>query len=496
MNDAMLLAQARLRQQPDDALAWAEYGELLSQSGQLLRALNALQQAVALNPDSVFLVRSLANQWSQQGQTAEAEHLLRVFVDRVHSLSAHSDLIRLMPRLPGCDVPKLLAEDARWQLLATERLAVPPVGGERAAGRIRVAYFSSDLTAMGFGRFLIANLTYQDRAVFELTVLHDGIASDDVTRRLQSLADHWVETGQLSDDGFASVLQEHCFDMLVDLDGHGGQRGAVFAQKGRMLVLSWLGMPAFASANLLIGDANVYPAELAKFYKARHAMLPFGSHCWIPPENAPSFSSLPLNAGKGPVLGCMGCVSSLHDGLIGVWKGILEKLPSARLRLLDPVLVDPGVQAQIQQRLADAGIAPERLELIGLAPETDRLAEFQHIDVMLDTFPFSQRASCCEALWMGVPVITLRGSLPWQNVATSLVCAAGFPDLSVQEEAQFVQKVVDVACDTFQRQVWRWTMRTLMMHSPLCAGVLFVSHFQLQLQQYWQHYQSLPTLGD
>lgn len=496
MMDRMMSIQADLRQKPDDALAWAEYGALLGEQNERIRGLNALRQAVALDPNNADLVMLYANALSHIGRADEAMYQLQTFQEASFSAVVQNQLLRTSLALPDVVLNTLAEKSAEWHQqaaymsLGLENAVVPALGD----GRIRLAYFSSNLTEAAAGRFLIANLTHQDRGAFELTVLHDGLTHDSITEQLRSLADHWVETAAGTDEEFVAALQARHIQVIVDLDGHGGKRGHLFLKRGPMLVLSWLGGAAFFDANLIMGDGRLYKPENDSLYSGKLVRLPFADACWTPPDNAPSFPVLPSNAGNGVVFGSVNSVSALNDNLLRCWAAILQRMPVVHLLMVDPLLRDEGVAANTKQRLIKAGIPESCIRLQAAMTTDERLAQFQHIDVLLDTFPFSQRTATCESLWMGVPVVTLRGDRPWQNIGTSIVAAAGFPDLSAVDEASYVEQALSVVCNTFQRQIWRWTMRNLVKHSPLCAGILFVNHFQLQIQQYWQFHQpSLPS---
>lgn len=498
MMDRMMSIQADLRQKPDDALAWAEYGALLRDQGEGMRGLNALQQAVALDPGHADFRMAYAQALCSLGRSADAIEQLRLFLAKTPSLAIQNQLIQLLGYLPETDTKTLAEASAQWR----QQSSLADIGLEDAFemapgdGRIRLAYFSSNLSETGVGRFLVANLTHQDRGAFELTVLHDGVSHDGVTAQLRALADHWVETAASSDEAFLAEIKARHIQVMVDLDGHGGKRGPLFLKKGKILVLAWLGAPAFFDANLLMGDARIYKPPQDAHYTGKLLRLPFGDACWAPPDSAPSFPVLPSNAGEGVVFGSVNSVSALNDRVLHCWAAILQRMPVVRLLIVDAAFSDQGVADDIQNRLVSAGIPPEQIRLQAAITSDERLAHFKDIDVLLDTFPVSQRAATCESLWMGVPVVTLQGERPWQNSASAVLAAAGFSDWSADDEAAYIQKAISVVCDTFQRQIWRWTMRNLVKHSPLCAGTLFVSHFQLRIQQYWQFHQPSASAPD
>lgn len=304
----------------------------------------------------------------------------------------------------------------------TPRVALPP----RASGRpLRVGYLSADLCRHPVGWLGARALLHHDPDRVEPLVYATGGRDDDLAREFRAGLPRWRDCGTLSDDAIAAQVAADGVDVLVDLAGHtAGGRPGVLARQPAPVIVSWLGHVAttgLPTVKAVLMDEWHAPPGSETLFSERIIRLPGGRFAYTPPPEAP-----PPGRRAGPVtFGCFQALAKLNAEVAGLWAAVLAAVPGSRLLFKRRGLRDPWLRGRITALFAAAGVDPARLDL---EPETDHaslLADYGRIDVALDPFPFCGGASTAEALWMGVPVVTLPGRAPASRQSLAMLAATG-----------------------------------------------------------------------
>ena len=358
---------------------------------------------------------------------------------------------------------------------------------ERALARsLRVGWVSADFYAHPIGYFLASFWPHLRQEGIENFCYDNGRQHDAWTDRLKQGAARWVSIAGASTETVCDAVAQDGLDVLIDLSGHTqGHRLDVFARRACAVQASFLGyfsttlVPAM---DYLITDAvHVLPHE-QKVCSEQVVYLPGSRFCYAPPTDAPEPSSPPVLRNGYVTWGAFADLAKISDGCVALWARVLLAMPDSRLQLRWKGLVDSGVRDTLRERFARHGLAPGRIELYGATRHSDMLAAYGEVDVALDTWPFSGATTTCEALWMGVPVVTLVSDRPAGRQSASILQTLGEPDWIAETQEAFVQRACACASNAAGLVKARKGLRQKMASTTLGDGRLFAQGFAQTLR--------------
>lgn len=343
--------------------------------------------------------------------------------------------------------------------------------------RLRVGYISPDFYSHSVAYFIHAALRHHDSAHVHVTCYSDVAIEDDKTRLFRSFVPRWRSIYGLEDEEVAQIIHEDGIDVLVELTGHtGSNRLPMLARKPAPVIVTWIGYPhttGLRSVDYRISDAIADPPEEPGSTVEEIVRLPECFLCYTPAENAPPVRLRPAMENYGcATFGCFNNLAKVSPLTVRLWCGVLREVPGSRLFAKSKALGCPDVQGRLRRAFAAQGIEGERLDFSGLQPHTgSHLLMYGLIDVALDTAPYAGTTTTCEALYMGVPVVTLRGrGIHAQSVGASLLAAVRLPDLVATTEDEYVQCAAALAKNPARLAALRAGLRQRMRQSVLCDG--------------------------
>ncbi|HEX8524435.1 MAG TPA: hypothetical protein VF669_19420, partial [Tepidisphaeraceae bacterium] len=293
----------------------------------------------------------------------------------------------------------------------------------------------------------------------------------------------------LTDPQLDALIRQHRIDILIDLAGHtAGNRLIVFGRKPAPVQVTYLGYPdttGVATVDFRITDTLADPPGAEQFHTEKLLRIPQCFLCFQPPPQAPPVSDAARNQ-KRITFGSFNNFAKVSPEVATLWAQILHALPTATLLIKSRGLADPGTQQLVRDLFHRAGADVSRLDIRSHAPRyIDHLAAYDEVDIALDTFPYHGTTTTCEALWMGVPVITLTGPTHASRVGQSLLTAAGLPDFIAHSPADYVNLAIRLARDNPRRHHLRQTLRSQLQASPLCDAITFTKGFESALLTAW-----------
>jgi predicted O-linked N-acetylglucosamine transferase (SPINDLY family) len=235
----------------------------------------------------------------------------------------------------------------------------------------------------------------------------------------------------------------------------------------------------------LVMDARAVPPGEERWYREAIARLPQGRFCYAPPEDAPEVADPPSLRRRQATFGSFNNLAKINEEVIDLWAEVLRATPASRLILKWSSLGDESVRSRIAAAFAAAGAAPEQLELRGFSAHRDMLAQYADIDVALDPFPFGGGLTSCEALWMGVPIVTLAGDRPAGRQTAGFLALVGRDDCVAASRADYVAIAAGLAADPARLADRRRSARARMARSPLCDGAAFASALEAAYRVMW-----------
>ncbi len=478
-----------LAEKPDDALAWTHLGTALAAKGRLTEAVAAHERALALEPGLAEAHNNLGIALKDQGRLGEAAAAYRrALALRPDDPRIHSNLLLSLIYDPAIDGSTLLAAHREWAV-RHEPAATAAFPNTREPERVlRIGFVSPDFYSHSVASFFEPVLACRDRTRTVVVCYSDVVAGDEVTARLREMADLWRDVAGLGDAALYERIRADRIDILVDLAGHTAHnRLPVFARRAAPIQVTWIGYPATTGLSRIdyrITDRWADPPGTAdRWCSERLLRLDCGFLCYGPPRDCPA----PSAAGRGgPVtFGSFNNLSKIGDEVIRIWARVLHAVPGSRLLLKSRQLADPDLRARLAGVFADYGIAPKRLDLRGrIADRAAHLALYREVDVALDTFPYNGTTTTCEALWMGVPVVTLEGKLHAGRVGVSLLERAGLGDCVARSAEEYVA----IATRLAKRRPAPAELRRKIAASPLTDATTFAEALEATWRKIWSRW--------
>jgi protein O-GlcNAc transferase len=490
--------QHALAIEPDHVEAWVNLGNTFNAQDDVDAAAECYRKAIAIKPDHALAWVNLCAPLQAQGDLDAAIDGLR------HALSlkpddaeAYSGLLFLLSIHPAYSPAQRLLEAQHYGASVMAR-AQPftswpsdPSAGAPAGGPLRVGLVSADLRTHPVGFFIESILAHCDPARVELVAYPTLPREDETTARLKPRFAAWHSLVDLSDAAAAARIHGDGIHILIDLAGHTAQnRLPVFAWRPAPVQVSWLGYFATTGVptiDYVLADRVALPEALRDQFTESIWYLPDTRFCFTPPVDSAHLQTTPLPAARNGYVtfGCFPNPLKLNDAVLAVWGRILGALPEARLRLLSRPLRYPAAQARLQARLRRAGIAPKRVTMAGEMPREQYLLAHAEVDIMLDTFPYPGATTTCEALWMGVPTVTLAGDSLIARQGASLLACAGLTDWIAVDGDDYVARALAHAADIDRLGRLRAQLRDQVRASPLFDAPRFARHLETALEGMW-----------
>jgi predicted O-linked N-acetylglucosamine transferase (SPINDLY family) len=311
---------------------------------------------------------------------------------------------------------------------------------------------------------------------------------------LQRLGHTWRDIVRLRDEDVAVQIRQDHVDILVDLTGHtANNRLQVFARKPAPVQVAYLGYPntrGFTAMDYWLSDAHADPpGQTERFYVEEIVRLPHGFNCYRPPADSPDVGDLPARATGHITFASFNNAAKVNARVIALWARILNALPEAHLIMKARQLADSATKANFHRLFEQHGVTPERVEMISWVPSsTAHLALYNRIDIGLDCFPYNGHTTSCEALWMGVPVITLAGLTHAGRVGVSLLSQVGLGELIADTPEVYAELAVALARDLVRLETLRHSLRDRVTQSPLTNASIITRSFEAAYRQMWKKY--------
>lgn len=489
-DEAMVHVRRAIDLKPDYPDALNNLGNLLAARHQHGAAVPLYRQALALRPDYGDAHYNLANTLTEWCQFDEAiAHYRACLAREPGRADAQSNLLFTLNYHDGCTPQELFDEYRRWGDARPKPAGAAHPNLPTQERRLRVGYVSADFNRHVCHYFFEPLLEWHDRDGFELYAYSASNTRDYVTERLRQKVEQWRDCANWSDAVLAEQIRRDGIDILIDLAGHTrGNRLAAFALKPAPVQVTWLGFgytTGLPAIDYFLTDADLVPDNEPVLLAEQPWRLPRVAFCYRPPEKVPEPGALPAQARGYVTFGTLSRTIRLNAHVIALWARILQAVPGSRLVIDQRAMSDPATQAIFSARFAAHGIAPERLVLTCSAPHWNA---YHGIDIALDPFPHNAGTTTLEALWMGVPVISLRGSPPLGRLGATLLHALDMGDWLADSEEEYLAIAVRAAEDLPALAKLRASLRARIEASPLRDERGFTRAVEAALRNMWRRW--------
>jgi len=475
---------------------------LFERFGHAGEAIAAAMEALRLRPDYPEAQHHLANALKSQGRHREAiihyREALRLNPDYGE---ARSSLLFALLYQAGVTEEEIFAEHAAFG--ARYPFPVEPHGNDPDPDRVlSIGYLSADFREHAVARFIEPVLSRHDRGRFRVVCYSNVPVPDERSGSIALLADSFVSIAGMPDQAVEALMRRDRIDILVELSGQtAGNRLPLMARKPAPVQLTWLGYPfstGLPAIDYRITDAVCDPpGETERFHSEELLRLPGGFSCFQPPGDAPEVAPLPCLAAGFVTFGSFNNPAKITPETVRLWALVLQRVAGSRMLVKGYSLACPGSRERLLSLFARHGIDPGRLELVANTPSyREHLSLYGRVDVALDTFPYNGTTTTCEALWMGVPVVTLSGAAHRSRVGRSLLLLVGLPKLAAKDGDAFAATASELALDTDRLQGLRERLRPALASSPLTDAAGFTLNLERAYREIWSRWCSSRNPAD
>ncbi len=526
LGDAIRCFKRAAELKPDFVEVHVDAGAVLAQMGQLELARSACRQAIQLDPANAparvnlgYMARKQgrldeAIQWYREvisraadpavmsqlgsvlreaGRIAEAVDCFRRAIElKPDFRAAHSNLVYALQYDPRASPQEVFAEHLRWGVRHADPLSATsrPHDNDRNPDRpLRIGYSAASFSRHVTGFCLEPVLRSHDRRQFEVFCYSDVENSDEVTERFRSYATYWRDTRGLGDAQLAEQVRADRIDIFVDLTLHMGKnRLAVFARRPAPVQVTYLAYPGTSGMRAMdwaVSDVHLDPPGASEmFHTERIARLPDTYWCYGPAEETPEVSGLPVLESGRITFGSLNSFAKINEDVMALWSGLLAAVPDSRLAVL--IVGGAAGSPSAVERFARHGISPDRLIIFDVRPRNEYLKLYQQIDIALDPFPYGGHTTSLDALWMGVPLVSLVGSTAVGRAGVTMLTHVALQELLAETPDEYVRIAVELARDRQRLSSIRSSLRARMLASLLTDPVRYTRNLESLYRFMWR----------
>ena len=499
-DEATAAFRQAIAMRPTDAVAYSNLGHSLWSVGKFDEALAACQRAIFLNPNYADGYNHLGLAQKDLGLVQQALVSFRKAVELRPGDVRLRDALIACTNYEAVDLPALAEEMRLWNQIHSAPLKslIPTHDNDRDPDRrLRIGYVSSDFGVHVSEYFLDPLLKNHDHERFEIFVYAQVSQPDDSTQRFQKYADQWRITGNLDDPALADQIRQDKIDILVDLKLHTvGNRLLAMARKPAPVQVSWLGYPGTSGLDTIdwrLTDRFLEPQDGAPTVAAasaeRPAYLPDCFWCYDPIVPEPHVNPLPAKTANFITFGSLNALIKVNNTTLDLWLATLSAVPNSRLLMLAPAV---SARRRVTDKFRAAGIDQSRIEFVDRLPRPLYLRTYHRIDICLDTYPCSGHSTSCDALWMGVPIVTLVSPTVMGRATFSQLSNLNLQHLAAHRPEDFPVIAAKLAGDIPALAQLRETLRPRMTESPLMDGPRFARGVETAYRKIWQHWLQSP----
>lgn len=485
--------QAAIRLEPGFSGAHVNLGNVCKSQRKLVDACRHYQKAIGINPEDSSAHNNLGTVLKDLGRVAEGVQHYRLALQlRDGFIEAESSLLLSLQYLSDVSLDDLHEAHAAWAKRWSGS-AGPPMGAPSnppAPDRpLRIGYVSADFRTHPVGLFLAPVLAAHDSSNFHVTCYHDQFTGDQVTERLQSLADDWRQVAGAENRNLAQMIRDDGIDLLVDMAGHtANNRLQMFALRPAPVQATWIGYlhsTGLAQMDYLLADEVSVPPDTRQRFSEQVVRLPGSFLCYGLPPDTPAVGELPAKKNGYVTFACFNNLAKITDEVILLWADILKCVEDSRLVIRNQAFHDDGFRRDYTEKLAASGIPAARLKLENYAPRGEYFASYNAVDIMLDPYPFSGGTISCDALWMGVPVVTLAGDRMASRTSASVLRAVGLDEFVTDTGEAYVRRSAALAGDLVRLESLRAGMRARFAESTLGDAGKFTRNLESAYRRMW-----------
>lgn len=454
------------------------------------QALKHLLDAHRLDPDNAVAIHNVANCYLE---LAEIDQAL-AFYKKSNYPSDETTYLFALNFLQDYDPERVFLEHKAWGEKAVAA-AIQPVLPERDMAperRLKIGYLSADFRQHPVAIFFEQILKNHDRIPFEIYCYADVLIPDTVTARFQGYANHWRDITRFDDRTVAETIRKDGIDILVDLGGHTSERARLLASRNAPVQVNYLGhvnTTGLSTIDYRFTDALLDPpGEADRYCVEKLVRLGNNFFTYNPPDREVAVGPLPALSNGYITFASFNKLYKLNQKTIGLWAKAMAALPGSRMLMVGRAVSTDHGKARVI-RLFDAfGIGADRLEFVSFLPLDDYLAQHNHVDLIMDCFPWNGHTTTMHSLWMGVPTITIEGHHHAGRFGYAIMTNLGLPEFIAVNEEDFVERVLNLSKNTHNLAGIRQGLRERLAQSVLCDHRRLTRDIETNYRKMWREW--------
>jgi protein O-GlcNAc transferase len=495
IEEAIITYQTYLQTNPYSFETYNNMGNLFQKKWEIAKAIDCYYKAIEIDPENASAYNNLGNTFQIKGRPEEAEKFYRQAMQKEqNTFIAYQNLIFIMNYNPRYDARTIFSEHvnfAQKYALPLSGSIIPHTNNKEQQRRLRIGYVSPDFRRHSVAYFIEPVLAAHDKEQFEVFCYSISHIEDEVTERLRGYADHWRNIVGFSDEKATEIIRNDSIDILVDLAGHTtNNRIMIFARKPAPIQVNWIGYPSttgLPTMDYKIVDNYTDPPDMTEqYYTEKLVRLPGSFLCYLPEQDSPDIEEPPSIKSGFITFGSFNNLSKVSRVVFALWSRILKRTENSRLIMKSLSFSDRETRSYTMDMFKQEGIQRERIDLLPPALSTrEHLKTYHQIDIAFDTFPYNGTTTTCEAIWMGVPVITFAGSAHLSRAGASLLSNTGIPEFIAKTADEYVEMAVKLANNIEKLRLLRTSLRDMMADSPLTDAKRFTGDLENIYRKMW-----------
>ena len=479
---------------PDDVDSVTSLASSLIELGSVSEALHQIAKVEAENTEHGDLLSMKAYAYAQQARIDEAQVLL-AHVRKVKPNNTVAISNSLFSSLYSDSLTPIQLTDLHGELSeqinSTTAPSLETIAKPNAHKRLRIGYLSPDFRSHPVGFFIDPVLRCHNKEDFHITCYALPSAKDAHTQQLQSYGHEWRDVAGLNSAQIATQIKKDGIDILVDLAGHtAGGRPDLIKCRAAPVQAVFIGYPyttGIKEMDYLIADSHLVPPRFEHLYTEKIGALAHSFLCYQAQAETPKVAPLPALSNAYITFGSYNNLPKVSHSCLTLWAEVLKAVPNSRLAMMASSLADDGTRHLFQSHFAKLGIAEQRIILLPpVTPLSRFLAQYERIDIALDTVPYNGGTTSCDALYMGCPVVTLEGETFIGRMGTSLLTTLGRREWIAQSRHEYVDIAKQLAANISELSNIRGQLRAQMVASGLGDAKAY-THDLESLYKSWIH---------
>jgi len=500
LKDAVKNYKKTIEIKPDYAEAYNSLALVLSVFTNFDEAISMFKKAIQLKPDYEKPYTNLANLYSDLGKFDLAEDLYRQAIKiKPYYPKAHSNLLFSLNYKIDFDIKTYLSEAKKLGLnwnLNKKKISIK-YKYEKKPQKLKLGLVSSDFGSHPGGFFTLSTLKELKNKNFELIAYTNFFRKDDYVHNFEPLFSKWHSIVKKDDEQVIKQIMEDGIHILIDMQGHSAHnRLPLFIYKSAPIQASWLaqGSTGIAEIDYFVGSKHITPKEEEKNFVEKVLRLPEISQVFTPPDFDLKINDLPALKNHFITFGCLNKLTKVNDEVVKLWAKILFSIPNSKLLLKSWELSDMKFCKETLNRFNKFNINENRLILMGKSETRKELLEiYNKVDISLDPFPFQGNTSTCESVWMGVPVLTLKGDRYLFHFGESINSNLGMHDWIAKSKNEYASKAITFSSNLEELSKIRMNLRKKALRSPVFDGPRFAEHLSELFWNMWKEFTKKTT---